>query len=423
MLNKIKSFNPLIKEYYASVAIFLFFALSLIVPSGYSYGALLLFIGSLFYIFNKTSWQILDKNSKWFLAALLLFFLSYALEIIIHNSSIEDYEYPLKILIFAGIFIYLLNQKIKQEFLWLGIAAGAILTGLAAIYLKTTTDATRITVHTQLIQHGNISMLLGLLSLVGILWSIKLKKHRNLTTSILILGFILGVTSSLLSGSRGGWIGIPLILLIILPHIYKQSNKKIFYSALSIILISMIAFIFSSSEFKHRINSAKSELNNYFLLDHQQTSIGSRFELFKGAAIMIVERPLTGWGRVEYSQKIDQLRADNIINPHLTSHPHNDLLNAGAKRGVIGIIGLLFIYLIPILIFTKSLSSSMNTNVAIPLAGLTAILCYIDFGLSQSFLSHNSGLITLLVITSVFIAINYKQNFDSIHNSKSINND
>jgi O-antigen ligase len=58
------------------------------------------------------------------------------------------------------------------------------------------------------INFGNISLLLGMMSLAG-LFLIKETRFKKSFAIISILAFILGVTGSVLSGARGGWLAIP----------------------------------------------------------------------------------------------------------------------------------------------------------------------------------------------------------------------
>ncbi|MCP1328171.1 O-antigen ligase, partial [Halomonas sp. 707D4] len=123
------------------------------------------------------------------------------------------------------------------------------------------------------------------------------------------------------------------------------------------------------------------------------TSLGLRFEMWRGAASLIGERPILGWGESGYAEQMQALGERGVISPVAAEfgHAHNDFIDATAKRGLIGLVILLALYLVPMRLFAPGLSHPDLTVRSLAVAGTLLPVAYIDFGLSQTFMAHNSG--------------------------------
>ena len=76
------------------------------------------------------------------------------------------------------------------------------------------------------IQGGDISMSLGILSLIIALYAYQ-KREVKLTV-LSVIGGLCGIVGSLLSTARGGWVALPILLIVIL-WIYRHSLSKRFF--------------------------------------------------------------------------------------------------------------------------------------------------------------------------------------------------
>lgn len=100
-----------------------------------------------------------------------------------------------------------------------------------------------------LIHFGNFELMLGMMSLLSLDWT----KHDALWLRIFkVIGFFAGIYASIMSGSRGGWIALPLFLLIYLYFRFgKISPKMLMMSTMMLFIASVIVFTFSH-EIHHR---------------------------------------------------------------------------------------------------------------------------------------------------------------------------
>lgn len=391
-------------DYYANISVFLFFTLALIIPSGYSYGSAALAIASLPFLFKKRSYQNLNKETLWVVTSLLSFSMLGLLEAFAYQMGTSAYEKPSLFLFAVGILVFLNQYPPKQKVVWFSLAAGGVATGVFAVIYKYTTGAARVDGYNNAIQFGNISLLIGLLSLSGVLWAFQQKKYKLFWVSFLLVGFLFGLIASLLSGSRGGWISIPAALFYTAIHYKKIINYKaiiIFFIGISILLIA--GYQFKTTGIADRIQHGVQDINKYNS-GMANTSIGTRLELWKGSLILFIEKPVFGWGRIAFEQRLTELKKEKIISPAIISHSHNDILYTAARHGTVGLIVLFGLYMTPIVIFRKLNKRANIKQTSLALAGIILILCYFDFGLTQAFLSHNSGIIFFITPLAILLS-------------------
>lgn len=69
--------------------------------------------------------------------------------------------------------------------------------------------------------------------------------------------------------------------------------------------------------------------------------------------------------------------------------------------GMIGLGVLLALYLVPMSLFGRELHAPDLQQRSLAIAGVLLSVAYIDFGLSQSFLTHNSGVMMFAFLLAV----------------------
>ncbi|OPX54368.1 O-antigen ligase [Oceanospirillum multiglobuliferum] len=395
---------------YNNIAVFLFFVLALIIPSGYSYGATLLLFGALFHFFvhneNNVPFQI--KNTKYILALLITYFSIQLISVLIHHEEARELDKSARFLLAAFVLYALTKFPIRSKVFWASVAAGAVTTGLFALYQRYHLGVYRVGGTNNPIQYGNISMLLGVLSLAGLTWALE-KKRKLLWCSLLITGAFLAILASFFSLSRGGWIGLPIIIIFIISNLSTSISKKTVIISLSIAMLSLFsAYKIESIGIKHRVDEAFSNIEHYIDGSNQGTSVGIRFNLWINAYQLFSEKPIFGHGKEGYITTKNEYINNNQASPHIGhfNQAHNEILDTMAKRGLFGLSALFALYIIPVLLFKPYLKHKNSDVRASAMAGCLLSFCYFDFGLTQGFLLHNSGTMmfafTLVIITSVF---------------------
>ena len=370
----------------------LFFLTVLVVPKGYNYAPIILSaIGLIYFIPLKKKLSFSSEDKK-VIFSFLFYFYTFLLSIIINKDGIREIDNPSRLLLFIPLLLLFKNFPIKRKTILYAIPSSALITGCVALFQKFALGYEKPFPETMHIQMGDIAISLAISSLIiSIYFSIK-KEYKSALFGM--IGLILAVSTSALSGARGGWIGFPIVFFIVLVLYRKYINKKLI---LSLFIITTLGFstLLSSSKFgiEQRYNEAKSDIINYFEESNKDTSLGARFDMWENALIAIKEAPIFGHGSEGYNQFRDrQVSSGQMAKTTLGFKSlHNQYLESWVKRGVIGFIGLIFVILIPLFFFIKNLNTENLEIKCIAILGITHIISHLFFFTSQSFLAHNSG--------------------------------
>lgn len=376
-----------------SLAAFLLAAVALILPSGYSLGALVLVLMGFWTIVTgrlarpgRQSWRVI--------LALAAFSVAGIMAAVLDGQGWRGVDKPLRPLLAAVALLALLRYPPRLAWVWSGLVLGALGAGSWAAWQKLVVGVARAEGHTYVIQFGNLSMLLGVLCLAGLGFAHG-RRHRRLWLALMLLGAGAGILGSLFSGSRGGWVGFPVILLVL----YRGYGDRLATRwkaalAVGILAAASAVYLLPQTGVQQRVHQAIDDVSRYVSGESQTSSVGARFEMWKGASRLILDKPLLGWGDGGYQAGMQALAEAGVIHPGVTvyDHAHNEFIDTFAKQGIIGLLALLALYLVPMRLFSRRLETADLTQRSVAIAGILLPVAYIDFGLSQAFLSHNSGI-------------------------------
>ncbi|MBE0404484.1 O-antigen ligase family protein [Halomonas sp. FME16] len=370
----------------------MFGALSLVVPSGYSIGALLLLLGGLALPLLRPGLSL--SRQDWLVMLVMALYASiFMLMAWLNGDGSREFDRPSRFLLAIPALLLIMGYPPRLSVMWSGFALGAIGAGSWAIWQKLFMGISRASGYTHVIQFGNLSVLLGILCLAGMGWA-ALQPHRKSWLLLLALGAAMGMIGSLFSGSRGGWVGFPLILFV-LYRSYGQvwSTKWKAAAVLAIVVGGGTVFALPQTGVQERVFQGVDDISRYVSGETQNTSLGARFEMWKGASYLIANKPLFGWGENGYKDGIATLAERGAVNPVILqySHAHNDFIDTFAKRGLVGLTVLLLVYLVPMKLFGEYSRHADLEVRSVAVAGTLLSVAYIDFGLTQTFLGHNSG--------------------------------
>ncbi|MGV8898269.1 MAG: O-antigen ligase family protein [Burkholderiaceae bacterium] len=404
---------------YTSIAVFLFFAIALIIPSGFSVGALLLLVGSLV-LLHKRGMVRLQRDEKLLISVLAFYFLASCLANGVHGAQIREYDSPMRFLLAIPVLFLLRAFPPMPYFFWSGLAAGAISSGLFAAWQFFLVGSMRAEGFTNPIQFGNISILLGIFCLAGLGWAAS-QRRSVFWLSLLSGGIFLGLLGSLLSESRGSWISFPVALLVVYRCYGCVLNKRhVATSLAAIVLLFGALYVVPRSPMEARVKLAITEAQAYIRSGNSTTSVGARLEMWRTGLMLIPEHPWLGWGKEGYMKGAANLVETGKVRlvPGEHNHLHNEYLDTLVKRGLLGLIALLALYLIPLALFARRVRDKNKAVRPYAVAGVLLSVTYISFGLTQSFLTHNNGVMifafTLVIIWSLLSA---QENSGTVYNA------
>ena len=381
-----------------SVCVFLFSALALAVTSGYSLGALVLLLASSWLLWKRPRLD-LQRRDYLMLGTLLLYFAIFTANMLYHGDPARELDMPLRALLAAPVLLLLLAYPPRPEAWWSGLAIGAIAGAALATSQYIPSSPFRPQAATSnAIHYGNVSMLFGMLSLCGLEWAIK-QRHRIAWSVLLLAGGLIGIFGSVISGSRGGWLALPVCGCIFVVH-YARTRGKHYVTGLltALFAVAVLSYALPNSPVLERATDAVEDLKKFEDSDNVSTSVGQRLEMWRTALTLSDDHIWLGMGRNGYLDAKKELSAEGKMSEivlHYTN-AHNDYIDSLVKRGIFGFLALLLLFLLPFTLFAQALLRSTAAAHPFALAGVTLCTCYMIFGLTTSSLTLNIGIIMLV---------------------------
>lgn len=382
--------------FFSNLLVGLFFVTVLTFKKGYSYVPMALGIIAtltfLVYHFKlKVKWEW-DKEDKYLIFSLIAYFFTFMLSVLFNGDGVREIDNPSRILLFISLIFFFTLYPIKKTTLFHFVPIGALVVGLLAVYQKFVLKWHKPFPDTMHIQAGNISILLGLLSIaIAFYW---FSQHRHKIGIFYILCATMGLLASILTGARGGWISFPACFLLILFFNLKQINKKLLVAS-AILLALMLSLFIYKPEFgiQKRYKAAKNDITLYVEKGNKNTSLGARFDMWENALSAIGEKPILGHGSLGYEVfKTKKVESKQMAKSTLKFNSlHNQYLEAFVKRGTVGFLALIAILFVPLVMFAKRLKAHDPSVRCIAVLGIVHITSHMFFFLSQSSLAHNSG--------------------------------
>lgn len=393
--------------------VFLMFAVNLSVPDGYSIGPTLLLLLSVTLLLPKR-WQPMgppqikvNSHDRWLMLVFVAYFGVLATEVLWFHLKSRELDKPARFLFAIPVLLLLLRCSPRVAWLWKGIIVSAISAGIIATYQKLWLGHDRAEGFLYPIQFGDLSMLMGVLCLAGIAWGQE-QKHRAYWITAMALGAAMGIGASLLSGSRGGWIGAPLIFIMLIRNYANFLSRVQWIGLITGILMCGVAVVaIPETGVAYRIHQIHIDLHDY-RHGENNTSLGARFDLWRMANYMYGHRPIFGYGSYKFVEMRNVIYekfgyGHGVIEQDLQS-AHNEILDAAAKRGSIGVLALLGVYLVPLALFSRYRKSRDMTTRSLALGGMMIPICFIDFGMSQVLFTHNDAVMVYPYAIAVFWA-------------------
>ncbi|RTZ43211.1 hypothetical protein EKL30_10025 [Candidimonas sp. SYP-B2681] len=414
----------------SSVGVFLFFALMLSAPSGYSYGASLLLLSSVAFIAISAVATLksrkLRKNGvlldgsmkpgrlaplsiedKIIVYALLSVFLAAVLVFFVHGNSLSTLDQSSRCVLAIVMLFFLLKIPPRLAFMWAGLVAGTLsAAGVAAwqIYVLAIPRATGFV--TSAVPFGNEALTMGMLCAAGMFWAGTQGAYARHWRLALFVGVLAGVYCSQASGTRGGWVALLPVFALFCTAFFTRSNMPKAGAALAVVAVAALALYHAqpNNSIEIRYQEAVSEIDNYLLRRDVATSIGGRLEAWRGAGLSVPERPLLGWGYVEYRHELERLVSRKELDPFVLTlvNTHNNYIEVLVFQGLIGLAALLALYAATFCLFCKRLRAPDKTVRVLALCGASLVVSFFVFGLTHVILGRNNG-ITFFLVTLVIV--------------------
>jgi len=268
---------------------------------------------------------------------------------------------------------------------------------------------------------GDLALMVGVLSGLSINW---IQKDGLGVKLLKVAGLIAGLTVSVLSSARGGWIAIPVFIAV---YIYFRIRGKLVNKvALAMLTIGMAGLLgyFFVDPIRQRMWMIYSDLS-LFTAGNADTSIGIRLQLWRAAFHLIAENPVFGVGADGFGRAMDTLSASGFITPIAADlgkgEVHNEILANTVRFGIFGLLSILAIYFVPFYLFLRAVKSGTHQQKGAGMMGMCLTLGFFLFGLTvETFDLKMTAAFYSLTVAVLLAAATHKQSTGESHLTKSL---
>jgi len=376
-------------------------------------GAVPHWTSTVFYLFSFFSviylgekWYFPDKISRYLFVAFVIFFLASTLSLI-NAENIGSGIRRLEKLLFLFCFFpsYFAVQRMKlnlsNPFLF-GIFVTGIVFAIVSIYSVYFTDMVRAQAAYSPIIFGDMTMLVSLF-LIAAYFAGWVPDRYKIFCLISVLS---SLYAAVLSGSRGAWISLPIVAILFFWILRKRITwVKIVLTSLLLFLV--IIFSFFNDRINMRVVKSGKNIERFVTGDEKVTSESARLMMWQIALSIWIKNPVLGTGVGDYQHEIKKLIDEKQTKlKKVYGHAHNIFLDALATTGLLGfsaLVGAFFI--VPGHFFLSFGFESTRKKTDLPvLAGLTHLVCFAVFGLTEGWLARSPMVSVFLFGLLVFIS-------------------
>lgn len=367
--------------------------LSLVTSFGVNLASFLFLASAL--IFFKPSRDALVRHwpqIRWVVLAFLVHFLFVLACALLRGERLSVQEKPLRMLLSVSALAVVVAMRAPRRALWWGASAGAVAALPFIAWQRLGLHIERPGGFINSITFGDLAMLLALLALAG---AIDMR-DRPRDALLAGVGALAGLAASVLTGTRGGWAAVVLAVLVLGHHVVRMGGRRMRALLAAGVAVLAAAWFAPALGVQERFAEGVHEARAWYEGGTVWTNVGTRLELWKGAAMLIREHPVLGMSfdacRVRLAQYAQAGRLDPMVLelPHL----HNDGLQALATGGVIGFVIWAATLYAPLRFFLRRLArdnehgqheehDARGPQFAVALAGAMVVLGYVGFGLTE----------------------------------------
>lgn len=270
--------------------------------------------------------------------ALILLSLTYTTDI---AEGFLHYKQQCKMLIGVILIERVSSTESAHRYLYAFAAGGAVLASIG-IYQGLVLKISRPPTLYHPVHGGSLLVISSIVLIALLLSETSFVNKALITTMLAIHGVAL-----YLNGSRGAWVALAAVLLLVpFIHFNLSMKRRIIY-VLSLFLIVMVAC--KGNFFHDRIREAKDDIIAY-TSSKSDTSLGARFEMWKASALMFKENPLLGIGTGGWEREMKEMVAQHRAPAYIKqfNQPHSIYLDALSTKGLIGLVSLLLLIACPV---------------------------------------------------------------------------
>jgi len=350
-------------------------------PSTLYYSAIALMFMGVFSLLIRTQVHPLSKFEKIMMATWVVYPAFTALDLWFRTGWIWiQFQEPSRFLLVLPVFLMVRRVGVSQQAITWGVFLGAVVAGGYGLYQQQVLGWHRAGGGTSglIAAFGDISLILGVMcvALFQPYW-----RNNKAWLLVAFAGLIMGVAGSLASGTKGGWVSMPMLCWVAVDLLEKPTYRKRFAVLGTFLLLAFFVWFFVPF-IQQRLDVIGPAIYEYFVNGVvADGSAGIRLALWHAATLIFIDNPLFGTGPgTYYFEKLELINAGLIPNvaPEL-SHPHSQLFNSLVESGIFGPFMVYSIYGS----FLWFCRSHITQNKPLAIAGILMVVGFLDFGLVE----------------------------------------
>lgn len=384
------------------------------VKHGASVPVALLMLTSLSGIIFFRSKVELSRDEKLLLLLFLVFSLFSFFSWWLHGmekTGLKNIGEHMRFMLFIPVYLWMRRAQPRSAFLLYGVTIGAVLSLVIAAYDIIILDIPRARGSNHPIMFADMALALGFMAFVA---KDALQGKTLIWRLLPVIALLAGITASIMSASRGAWIALPALFLILVILQWRLINLRYKVAILLFSLVlPVLIYIVPATGVERRINDAWNDVDNYITGQTIDTSLGIRFESWKAAYYMVVEHPLLGVGLGHFQQETQALVKKGVVLKGADdfNHTHNDYFYHLSVNGLTGLFLLVLMFIYPLRLFYKHLFSDDAEIKAFSAAGVCLVVAFMHFSFSETLMIRSApvSFYGFFVITLISLIYNRRQ--------------
>jgi O-antigen ligase len=284
-----------------------------------------------------------------------------------------------------AVLIFLMLRQLPARYFramgW-GCAAGALIVGVLALVVRPEggwSDADRLNnYYTNAIPYGDTALLLAFLSVFTLGWD---GKRRKLATFIKLAALIAGGFASYSSGTRGGWLAIPVFVVMLGMQYGWFANRKRIAVWAAVVVVCTTGLL-ATPRVEQRIQDFSGDVTQ-LSKGSGDSSTGARLELWQAATQLYSMHPLYGVGKGRLESALAELAKQGRTSALIVNErAHSDFFSTLAELGSVGVLCLLLLYYGSTVYFWRRKGSSDPFIRTAAWSGMAVSFSTIVFGLT-----------------------------------------
>ncbi|TVQ34681.1 MAG: glycosyltransferase [Wenzhouxiangella sp.] len=393
----------------AAAVLFASLALGLLLPKIAGAGFLLFSLAGIIWLSLSGGWRLraLAPLERLLLAAVLIYVTLWLAAWAwngLDGAGRDGVGRTLRLLLIIPLLLFVRQLDRLEPAWWLGLTVGAVLAGVYAWWFHLSGQVSvhehRVDGPTNPIYFGGIALAFAMMLLARV-HDASLAAHERIWT---VLAIMLAISASTLSGSRGAWLVLPLLLPVYLVTLgVEQRPLKRYLTALALVLVALIVMLNPMVPMSERAGEAASDLARLVQGEQAEGTLGRRVVMWQISWQLFLEHPLAGAGPGGFRQALESAIASGRAEPDFLAyrHPHSAYLSALNHGGLVGLLSLLLLFAYVVRHHVRVWHTGLRETRLLGWSGLAALSTLMVIALTESIFERNTGIVWFALFAAI----------------------